>query len=77
VTVNVLERNHNRKFFNEIASVVDDGGEGWSFLLQAGASPSTTLRMTAMKKTVLEPLSCALAEGLFYINDIIASLRKP
>ena len=31
----------------------------------------------AMKKTVLEPLSCALAEGLFYINDIIASLQKP
>ena len=30
-----------------------------------------------MKKTVLEPLSCALAEGLFYINDIIASLQKP
>ena len=31
----------------------------------------------AIKKTVLEPLSCALAEGLFYINDIIASLQKP
>jgi hypothetical protein len=31
----------------------------------------------AIKKTVLEPLSCALGVGLFYINDIIASLQKP
>jgi tetrahydromethanopterin S-methyltransferase subunit D len=31
----------------------------------------------AMKKAVLEPLASALAEGLFYINDIIASLQKP
>ena len=30
-----------------------------------------------MKKAVLEPLASALAEGLFYINDIIASLQKP
>jgi len=30
-----------------------------------------------MKKAVLEPLASALAERLFYINDIIASLQKP
>jgi hypothetical protein len=31
----------------------------------------------AIKKAILEPLSCALAEGLFYINDIITSSQKP
>jgi hypothetical protein len=31
----------------------------------------------AMKKAILEPLASALAERLFYINDIIASLQKP
>jgi len=30
-----------------------------------------------MKKAVLEPLASALAEGLFYISDIITSLQKP
>ena len=30
-----------------------------------------------MKKAILEPLASALAERLFYINDIIASLQKP
>ena len=31
----------------------------------------------AIKKAILEPLASALAERLFYINDIIASLQKP
>ena len=75
--VNVLKSNDNRKVSFEIAKVLKDSGEGWLFLLQAGASPSTTLRMTAMKKAILEPLASALAERLFYINDIIASLQKP
>jgi len=60
VTVNVLESNYNRKISNEMANVVEDSGEGLLFLLQAGASPSTMLRMTAMKKVVLEPLASAL-----------------
>ena len=37
VTVNVLEDKYNRKLSYEIANVVEDSGEGWSFLLQAGA----------------------------------------
>ena len=37
VTVNVLESNYNRKVSDEMANVVKDSGEGWSFLLQAGA----------------------------------------
>jgi len=60
-----------------MANVVAASGEGQLFLLPAGASPSASLRMTAIKKVVLEPLARALAERLFYINDIIASLQKP
>ena len=37
VTVNVLETRKFRKLSYEIANVVNDSGEGWSFLLQAGA----------------------------------------
>lgn len=33
--------------------------------------------MEAAQKVVLEQTLCALAEGLFYINDIITSLQKP
>jgi hypothetical protein len=32
---------------------------------------------TAAQEVVLEQTTGALAEGLFYINDIIASLQKP
>ena len=35
--VNVLETNYNRKVSYEIAKVVEDSGEGWLFLLPAGA----------------------------------------
>ena len=73
----VHQSNDNRKVSLEMAKVIIDSGEGRLFLLQAGASPWTTLRLTAMKKAVLEPLASALAAGLFYINDIIASLQKP
>jgi len=37
VTVNVFKTREFRKLSYEIANVVDDSGEGWSFLLQAGA----------------------------------------
>ena len=37
VTVNVLEPRKFRKLSYEMANVVNDSGEGWSFLLQAGA----------------------------------------
>jgi len=37
VTVNVLESNYNRKLSYEMANVVKDSGEGWLFLLPAGA----------------------------------------
>ena len=37
VTVNVLEDKYNRKLSYEIANVVEDSGEGWLFLLPAGA----------------------------------------
>jgi hypothetical protein len=37
VTVNVLESNYNRKTSYEMANVVEDSGEGWLFLLPAGA----------------------------------------
>jgi hypothetical protein len=37
VTVKVHQSNYNRKGFLESAKVVKDGGEGWLFLLQAGA----------------------------------------
>ncbi len=37
VNVNVLESNYNRKVSYEIAKVLKDSGEGWLFLLQAGA----------------------------------------
>ena len=77
VNVKVHESNYNCKGSLEIAKVLKDSGEGWLFLLQVGASPSASLRMTAMKKAILELLACALAEGLFYINDIITSSQKP
>ena len=35
--VNVLKSNDNRKVSFEIAKVLKDSGEGWLFLLQAGA----------------------------------------
>ena len=37
VTVNVLESNYNRKTSYEMANVVKASGEGWLFLLPAGA----------------------------------------
>ncbi len=37
VNVNVLEDKYNCKLSYEIVNVVEDSGEGWSFLLQAGA----------------------------------------
>ena len=37
VTVTVLETRKCRKLSYEMANVVNDSGEGWSFLLQAGA----------------------------------------
>ncbi len=37
VTVNVLETRQFSKSSYEMANVVNDSGEGWSFLLQAGA----------------------------------------
>ena len=37
VTVNVFKTREFRKLSYEIANVVKDSGEGWSFLLQAGA----------------------------------------
>ena len=37
LTVNVLESNDIRELSYEIANVVKDSGEGWFFLLQAGA----------------------------------------
>jgi hypothetical protein len=46
-----------------MANVVKDSGEGRFFLKQAGASPSASLRMTAIKKVVLEPLAIALGEA--------------
>ena len=76
ITVKGKQSNYNRKGSLEIAKVLKDSGEGRLFLLQAGAGPSTTLRMTAIKKAVLEPLAGAVAEGLFYINDIITSSQK-
>jgi len=38
-------------------NVVEGSGEGRFFLKQAGASPSTALRMTVLKKVVLELLA--------------------
>jgi hypothetical protein len=60
VILNVLESKYNRKDSDEMAKVVQDSGEGRFFLKQAGASPSTTLRMTVLKKVVLEPLASAV-----------------
>jgi len=37
VTANVLESKYNRKVSDEMANVLKDSGEGWLFLLQAGA----------------------------------------
>ena len=70
VTVNVLESNYNRKFSDEMANVVKDSGEGWSFLLQAGARKQ-------LKMLSWSHWQARWVWRLFYINDIIASLQKP
>ena len=70
VTVNVPESNYNRKFSTEIANVVDDSGEGWSFLLPAGARKQ-------LKRLSWSHWLVRWVWRLFYINDIIASLQKP
>ena len=53
-----------------MANVVNDSGEGWSFLLQAGARKQ-------WKKLSWSHWQARWLERLFYINDIIASLQKP
>jgi len=70
VTVNVLERKYNRKVSDEMANVVNDSGEGWSFLLQAGARKQ-------LKMLSWSHWQARWVWRLFYINDIIASLQKP
>jgi hypothetical protein len=70
VTVNVLDSNYKRKFSTEIANVVDDSGEGWSFLLPAGARKQ-------LKRLSWSHWLARWVWRLFYINNIIASLQKP
>ena len=70
VTVNVFKTREFRKLSYEIANVVDDSGEGWSFLLQAGARKQ-------LKMLSWSHWQARWVWRLFYINDIIASLQKP
>ena len=53
-----------------MANVVNDSGEGWSFLLQAGARKQ-------LKMLSWSHWQARWVWRLFYINDIIASLQKP
>jgi hypothetical protein len=53
-----------------MANVVNDSGEGWSFLLQAGARKQ-------LKRLSWSHCLARWVWRLFYINDIIASLQKP
>lgn len=70
VTVNVLETRQFSKSSYEMANVVNDSGEGWSFLLQAGARKQ-------LKRLSWSHWLARWVWRLFYINDIIASLQKP